>query len=152
MESSVSFVTVEEKDTGFSSKWNIEREDDEPTNKKQKPDKANCSDMDLMIKQLTAVIREFEQHEFRSIVVQGEDRSAEIDGVTGGMICLVRTAWKLNNILSEHLVFYKKLKKKREKQINNEAMHDSFEYMGFYKKHFLRMKRWWNERASQPPP
>ena len=108
--------------------------------------------MDLMIKQLTAVIREFEGHEFRSIVVQGEDRSAEIDGVTGGMICLVRTAWKLNNILSEHLVFYKKLKKKREKQINNEAMHDSFEHTGFYKKHFLRMKRWRNERGSQPPP
>ena len=109
--------------------------------------------MDLMIKQLTAVSREFEEHEFRSIVdVLGEDRSAQIDGVIRSMICLVKTAWKLNNILSEHLVFYKKLKKKREKQINNEAMHDSFEHTGFYKKHFLRMKRWRNERGSQPPP
>ena len=149
----MSFVTVEEKDTSFSSKWNIEREDDEPTNKKQKPDKANCFDMDLMIKQLTAVSREFEEHEFRSIVdVLGEDRTAQIDGVIRSMICLVKTAWKLNNTLSEHLVFYKKLKKKREKQINNEAMHDSFEHTGFYKKHFLRMKRWRNERGSQPPP
>ena len=31
-ESSVSFDTVEEKDTGFSSKRNIEREGEEPTN------------------------------------------------------------------------------------------------------------------------
>ena len=106
VESSLSFVTVEEKDTSFSLKQNIEREDDEPTNKKQKPDKANCSDMDLMIKQLTAVSREFEEHEFRSIVdVLGEDRSAQIDGVIGSMNCLVKTACKLNNILSKHLVF-----------------------------------------------
>ena len=68
VESSLSFVTVEAKDTGFFLKRNIEREDDERTNKKQKPDKANCFAMDLMIKQLTVVIREFEGHEFRSIV------------------------------------------------------------------------------------
>ena len=106
VESSLSFVTVEEKDTSFSLKQNIEREDDEPTNKKQKPDKANYFDMDLMIKQLTAVSREFEEHEFRSIVdVLGEDRSAQIDGVIGSMNCLVKTACKLNNILSKHLVF-----------------------------------------------
>ena len=106
VESSLSFVTVEEKDTSFSLKQNIEREDDEPTNKKQKPDKANYFDMDLMIKQLTVVIREFEEHEFRSIVdVLGEDRSAQIDGVIGSMNCLVKTACKLNNILSKHLVF-----------------------------------------------
>ena len=106
VESSLSFVTVEAKDTGFFLKRNIAREDDERTNKKQKPDKANCFAMDLMIKQLTVVIREFEGHEFRSIVdVLPEDWSAEIDSVIGSMICLVETACKLNNILSKHLVF-----------------------------------------------
>ena len=39
-ESSVSFETVEEKDTGFSSKRNIEREDEEPANKKQRQRRA----------------------------------------------------------------------------------------------------------------
>ena len=40
-----------------------------------------------MIKQLTAVSREFEEHEFRSIVdVLGEDGSAQIDGVIRSMM------------------------------------------------------------------
>ena len=134
----LSFVTVEEKDTGLSSKQSIESEDDERTNKKQKPDNANCFDMDLMIKELTAVVRELEEHEFRSIVdVLGEDRSAEIECVIGSMICLVKTSWKLNNILSENLVLYKKLKKKREKQIRKEA------YMiAWYTPAFIKSTLW----------
>ena len=57
-ESDVSFATVGGKDTGFTSKRNIKTECDEPTNKKQKSDKDNCFDMELMIKQLTTVVRE----------------------------------------------------------------------------------------------
>ena len=113
-ESSVSFVTMEEKDTGFSSKRNIKRADDEPTNKKQKPDKENCFDMELMIKQLTTVVRELEEHKLRNVVdVLGEDRSAEIDGVIGSMICLVKTARDINNIPSEQLVFLRETQKEK---------------------------------------
>ena len=68
------------------------------------------------------------------------------------MICLVKPARNINNIPSEQLVFYEKVKKKREKQISNEAMHDSFVHTGFYKKHFLRMKRLRDEHSLQPPP
>ena len=56
--SDASFETVEEKDIGFTSKRNIKTECDEPTNKKHKSDKDNCFDMELMIKQLTTVVRE----------------------------------------------------------------------------------------------
>ena len=45
-----------------------------------------------MIKQLTAVVRELEEHEFRNIAdVLGEDQSTEID-VVANTICLVETA------------------------------------------------------------
>ena len=122
-------------------------------NKKQKPDKKNCFDMELMMKQLTTVVRELEEHEFWNVAdVLGEDRSAEVDDVLGSMICLVKPARNINNIPSEQLVFYEKVKKKREKQISNEAMHDSFVHTGFYKKHFLRMKRLRDEHSYQPPP
>ena len=152
-ESSVSFETVEEKDTGFSSKRNIEREDEEPTNKKQKLEKGNCSNMELMIQQLTTVVRELEEHEFCNVTdLLGEDRNDEIDGVISNVICLVETAGDVSNVPSEQLVLYEKLQKKREKQISTEAMHDSFVHTGFYKKHFLRMKRLRDERASEPLP
>ena len=122
-------------------------------NKKQKPNKKNCFDMELMMKQLTTVVRELEEHEFWNVAdVLGEDRSAEVDDVLGSMICLVKPARNINNIPSEQLVFYEKVKKKREKQISNEAMHDSFVHTGFYKKHFLRMKRLRDEHSLQPPP
>ena len=122
-------------------------------NKKQKPDKKNCFDMELMMKQLTTVVRELEEHEFWNVAdVLGEDRSAEVDDVLGSMICLVKPARNINNIPSEQLVFYEKVKKKREKQISNEAMHDSFVHTGFYKKHFLRMKILRDEHSLQPPP
>ena len=122
-------------------------------NKKQKPDKKNCFDMELMMKQLTTVVRELEEHEFWNVAdVLGENRSAEVDDVLGSMICLVKPARNINNIPSEQLVFYEKVKKKREKQISNEAMHDSFVHTGFYKKHFLRMKRLRDEHSLQPPP
>ena len=152
-ESSASFEIVEEKDTGFPSKRNLGREAEESCTKKQRADKKNCFELELMIKQLTTVVRELEEHEFRNIAdVLGEDRSAEIDNVIANMICLVETARDISDIPSEQLIFYEKLKKKRDKQISNEAMHDSFIDTGFYKKHFLRMKRLRDERASQPPP
>ena len=40
-ESSASFETVEEKDAGFSCKRNLDRETEEPSTKKQRPDKGN---------------------------------------------------------------------------------------------------------------
>ena len=61
----MSFETVEEKDI---SKRNIEREGKEPSNKKQKPDKDNCFDIELMIKQLTTVVRELEKHESQNVI------------------------------------------------------------------------------------
>ena len=61
----MSFETVEEKDI---SKRNIEREGEEPSNKKQKPDKDNCFDIELMIKQLTTVVRELEKHESQNVI------------------------------------------------------------------------------------
>ena len=109
--------------------------------------------MELMIKQLTTVVRGLEEHEFRNNAdVLGEDRSTEIDNVIANMICLVETARDISDIPSEQLIFYEKLKKKREKQISNEATHDSFVHAGFYKKHFLRMQRLRDEHASQLPP
>ena len=86
-ESSVSFITVEEKDTGFSSKRNIERQGEEPTNKNQISDKDNRFYVDLIIKQLTTVVREFEEHEFQNVVdVLVEDGSTEIDSAIDSMI------------------------------------------------------------------
>ena len=115
-ESSASFVTVEEKDTGFSSKRNvesIERKGEEPTNKNQISDKDNRFYMDLIIKQLTTVIREFEEHEFQNVVhVLVEDGSAEIDSAIDSMIRLLKISWDINNIASQQLVLYNKLKKK----------------------------------------
>ena len=61
----MNFETVEEKDI---SKRNTEREGEEPSNKKQKPDKDNCFDIELMIKQLTTVVRELEKHEFQNVI------------------------------------------------------------------------------------
>ena len=133
--SDASFETLEERDIGFASNRNIDTECEPPTSKKQRSDKGNCFDMELMIQQLTTVVRELEEHYFRNVV-----------------ICLVETARDISNVPSEQLVLYEKLLKKREKQISTEAMHDSFVHTGFYKKHFLRMKRLREERASQPPP
>ena len=115
-ESSASFITVEEKDTGFSSKRNvesIERKGEEPTNKNQISDKDNRFYMDLIIKQLPTVIREFEEHEFQNVVhVLVEDGSAEIDSAIDSMIRLLKISWDINNIASQQLVLYNKLKKK----------------------------------------
>ena len=86
-ESSVSFVTVEEKDTGFSSKRNIEWQGEEPTNKNQISDKDNRFFVDLIIKQLTTVVREFKEYEFQNVVdVLVEDGSTEIDSAVDSMI------------------------------------------------------------------
>ena len=73
---------MEEKDIGFTSKRNIKNECEPPTSKKQKSDKGNCFYMELMIQQLTTVVRELEEHEFRNVAdVLREDRSDEIDCV-----------------------------------------------------------------------
>ena len=131
-ESDASFATVEEKDTGFTSKRNIQIEGEKPTNKKQKPDKDNCSDMELIIKQLTTVVRELDKHERRNVAdAPRENRNAEIDGVIGSMICIVETAQDINNIPSEQLVFYEKLKKKREEQVSNTRAFTKSNFLGW---------------------
>ena len=153
-ESSASFKTVEEKDVGFSSKRNRQEEAGEPCHKKKKEEKKGMgSDMELMISQLTTIVRELEEHEFRNIVeVLGEDRSDEIDGVIASMVCLAETARDINKVPAEHKPFYEKLRKKREKNISTEAMHDSFVHTGFYEKYLLRMQRLRDERTLQAPP
>ena len=106
-----------------------------------------------MVKQLTTVVTELEEHEFWNVAdVLGEDWSTETDNVLSNMIYLVETARDTSNIGSEQLIFYENFKKKREKQIRNEAMHDSFVHTGFYKNHFLMMKRLRDKHASQLPP
>ena len=112
-ESSGTFVTLEQKDTGFSPKRNIEKDDVEPRQKIQKLDRDNCSNMELTMKQLFAVNRELEEHEFRNVAdVLWEDHSPEIDGVIGNMIFLVETAQDISKLPSEQLVLYGKLLKK----------------------------------------
>ena len=81
-----------------------------------------------------------------------EDGSDEIDGVIANMICLVETARDINKVAVEHTPIYEKLRKKREKNISNEAMHDSFIHTRFYKKYLLRMQRLGVERTLQAPP
>ena len=140
-EPSVSFVTEEEKDAGFSSKTNIDQGAGESSTKKQRrseKDKDNSFEMELMIQQITTVAREFEKHEFWNVTdVLGENGSTEIGGVISNMIFLAETAGDIDNVLSQQLVLYEKLKKKTEKQISNEAMHDSFLHTPFTKGTFL---------------
>ena len=153
-ESSTSFQTVEEKDVGFSSKTNRQEETGEPCHKKKKEEEKGVgSEMELMISQLTAIVRKLEEHEFQNIAeVLREDRSDKIDGVIANMVCLAETGRDISNVPAEHKPFYEKLRKKREKNISNEAMHDSFVHTGFYQKYLHRMQRLRDERASQTPP
>lgn len=61
--------------------------------KKQRPDKDNCFDMELMIQQLTTVVKEFRKCEFWNIAdALREDWNTEIDNFIGTMICLIKTA------------------------------------------------------------
>ena len=109
--------------------------------------------MELMVSQLTTIVRELDEHDFRNIVeVLGEDRSDEIDSVIASMVCNAETARDIKKIPEEHKPFYDKLRKKREKNISTEAMHDSFVHTGFYKKYLLRMQRLGDERFSQAHP
>ena len=75
------------------------------------------SDMELMISQLTTIVRELEEHEFRNIVeVLGEDRSDEIDGVIASMVCLAETCPGHQQGSSRAQTLLRKIKKeKREK-------------------------------------
>ena len=101
LESPESFVTVEEKDTGFSSKRNIDQEAEEPSTKKERSgkEKDNCFEMGLMIQQLTTVVRELEEHEFRNVTdTLGEDQTTKIDGVIANMICLHDIAQDIDNV------------------------------------------------------
>ena len=81
-----------------------------------------------------------------------KDGSDEIDGVIANMICLVETARDINKVAVEHTPIYEKLRKKREKNISNEAMHDSFIHTRFYEKYLLRMQRLGVERTLEAPP
>ena len=152
--SDVSFETVEERDVGFSSKRIRDEDSAEPRLKKKREEQKGMSlEMELMVSQLTTMVRELEEHEFRNIVeVLGEDRSDEIDGVIANMVCLAETARDINKVPEEQKPFYDKLRKKREKNISTEAMHDSFVHTGFYKKYLPRMQRLRDERVSQAPP
>ena len=152
--SDVSFETVEERDVGFSSKRIRDEDSAEPRLKKKREEQKGMSlEMELMVSQLTTMVRELEEHEFRNIVeVLGEDRSDEIDGVIANMVCLAETARDINKVPEEQKPFYDKLRKKREKNISTEAMHDSFVHTGFYKKYLSRMQRLRDERVSQAPP
>ena len=106
-----------------------------------------------MIGELTSIVRELEEHESRNIVeVLREDRSYEIGGVIASMVCLAETAQDINKVPVEQKPFYKKLRKKGEKNISNEAIYDSFDHTGFYEKYLLRMQRLRDERTSQAPP
>ena len=67
------------------------------------------------------------------------------------MIYLAETAQDINKVPGEHKSFYEKLKKKREKNISNEAMHNCFIHAGFYKNYLLRMQRLQNEATLQAP-
>ena len=67
--SDATFDTVEKKDIGFTLKRNMETECEPPTSKKNKSDKGNCFDMELMIQQLTTIVRELEEHDFRMLLM-----------------------------------------------------------------------------------
>ena len=67
--SDVTFDTVEKKDIGFTLKRNMETKCEPPTSKKNKSDKGNCFDMELMIQKLTTIVRELEEHDFRMLLM-----------------------------------------------------------------------------------
>ena len=67
--------------------------------KKKEEKKGVGSEMEHMISQLTAIVRELEEHELQNLVeVLGEDRSDEIDSVIAIMICLAKTIGDINNV------------------------------------------------------
>ena len=140
--SDASFETVEERDVGFSSKRIRDEDSAEPRFKKKREEQKGMSlEMELMVSQLTTIVRELEEHDFRNIVeVLGEDRSDEIDSVIASMVFLAETARDVNKVLEEHKPFYDKLRKKREKNISTEAVHDSFVHTGFYKMYLPRCR------------
>ena len=150
----MTFETVAENDIGFSSKRNRQEEPCVPCNKKKKEEqKGMGSEMELMVSQLTTIVRELEEHEFRNIVdVLGEDRNDEVDRVIANMICFAETARDIDKVPAEHKPFYEKLRKKREKNISSEAMHESFVHTGFYEKYLLRIQRLRHERTLQALP
>ena len=152
--SNASFETLEERYVGLSSKRIRDEDSADPRLKKKREEEKGMSlEMGLMVSQLTTIVRELEEHDFRNIVeVLGEDRSDEIDGVIASMVCLAETARDINKIPEEHKPFYDKLRKKRKKNIITEAMHDSFVHTGFYKKYLPRMERLRDERFSQALP
>ena len=122
-----------------------------PSIKKRK--KGMGSEVELVVSQLTTIVRVLEEHDFQNIAeVPGEDRSGEIHGVNANMVCLAETDRGIDKVPPEHKPCYEKLRRKREKNISNEAMHDSFVHTGFYKRCLLRMQRLRDQRASRAPP
>ena len=93
-ESSATFETVGEKDVGLSSKRNRQEETGKPCHKiKREEEKSMSSEMELMISQLTTIVKQFEEHEFWNIAeVLDDNPSDKVDGVIANMICLVETS------------------------------------------------------------
>ena len=121
-ESSATLETVEYNDVGFSSERNWQEETSEQFHKKKREEeKGMSSEIELMVSQLTTIVRELEKHEFWNVVdVLRENWNDEIDGVIANMICLAETAWD-SRVPEEHKPFYEKLIKKWEKKIRNKA-------------------------------
>ena len=106
--------------------------------------------MELVISQLTAIVRKLEEHEFQKIAeVLEEDRSDQIDGVIANMVCLAET---LVRFLQNKNPFTKNSERKATKKISNEAMHDSFIHTDFYEKYLHRMQGLRVEHTSPAPP
>ena len=102
--SDASFETVEERDVGFFSKRIRDEDTAKPRLKKKRDEQKGMSlEMELMVSQLTTIVRELEVHDFRNIVeVIGEDRSDEIDSVIASMVFLAETARDINKVPEEH--------------------------------------------------
>ena len=73
----------------------------------RKKEKVLSSKMELMVCQLTTIVRNLEEHEFwNTVEVLGEDWNDGIDGVIVNMICLAETAQD-SRVPEEHKPFLK---------------------------------------------
>ena len=71
--------------------------------------------MELVISQLTTIVRKLEEHEFQKIAeVLEEDRSDQIDGVIANMVCLAET---LVRFLQNENPFTKNSERKERKKL-----------------------------------
>ena len=117
----------------------------------RKKEKVLSSEMELMVCQLTTIVRNLEEHEFLNTVeVLGEDWNDGIDGVIVNMICLAETA-QGSRVPEEHKPFWK-TKKERGEKYQQRSMLDSFVNTWIYKEYFLRIQRLRDERTFETRP